>query len=456
MKNVLLISTYDLGHQPFGLGSPAAWLERAGAYVRCLDLAVQRLDEGAVREADLVAFYLPMHTATRLAISLIPHVKAINPRAYLCCYGLYAPTNAALLRKLGVDAIIGAEFESKLTELYHQLRSTPRSEEVHFGQETIVSLERQEFLVPNRGNLPGLSAYATLCLPDGTTRTAGYTQSSRGCKYKCRHCPIVPIYNGRFRIIQREVVLADIRQQVQAGAQHITFGDPDFLNGPGHTIPLVQAMHREFPQLTFDATIKIEHLLKHERLLPILRDSGCLFITSAVEAVDDEILALLDKGHTRDDFVQATAIMRELGLVLNPTFVAFTPWTTPQKFLGMMALIDKLDLIENVPPVQYAIRLLIPAGSHLLELAEIKNLIDPFDQNALSYPWQHPLPKMDELYKRIYGMVRQGGDEPRTVLFSRVWQAVLDTAPELQAANWTTRSWDSLAAPVPRLSESWY
>jgi radical SAM superfamily enzyme YgiQ (UPF0313 family) len=456
MFKALLISTYELGHQPFGLASPAAWLKDAGAKVSCLDLSVQPLDKQLVTKADLIALYLPMHTATRLAIELIPRIRSLNPQAHLCCYGLYAPTNENYLRHLGVHTIIGGEFESTLMALYRQLMSTNGQSLDTFHKEPVISLERQQFLVPERSSLPDLGKYAQLCLPDGTIRKAGYTEASRGCQHLCRHCPVVPIYNGRFRIVQPDIVLADIRQQVHAGAQHITFGDPDFLNGPGHAMPIVQALHSEFPDLTFDVTIKIEHLLKYDHLLPALRNSGCLFITSAVEAVSDHILGIMDKGHTRADFIQAATRLRELKLVLNPTFVAFTPWTTPLDYIEMLATIDEMDLIENVSPIQYAIRLLIPSGSGLLELSEVGELVGAFDHSALAYPWQHPIPQMDELYKRIYRLVQQMNDQPRLSLFKSIWREVLDLAPELKTSPPFKRGWDSLAAPVPRLSESWY
>src|SRR5213592_1050757 len=115
------------------------------------------------------------------------------------------------------------------------------------------------------------------------------------------HCPIVPVYEGRFFIVPVEVVLEDIRRQVRAGATHITFGDPDFLNGPGHSLAIVRAMRAEFPSLTFDFTAKIEHILRRRELLPDLARLGCLFIVSAVESIDDRVLAILDKGHTRGD-----------------------------------------------------------------------------------------------------------------------------------------------------------
>jgi radical SAM superfamily enzyme YgiQ (UPF0313 family) len=458
MSSVLLISTYELGHQPFGLASPAAWFKAAGAEVACLDLAVQPLNETLVGQAGLIAIYLPMHTATLLAAEIIPQLKSLNPRAHLCCYGLYAPTNESFLRQLGVNTILGGEFETGLLALYDRISSANGQAHSHTQVEAFTSLERQQFLVPDRSKLPGLGDYATLQLPDGAVYQVGYTEASRGCQYLCRHCPIVPVYNGRFRIVQPDIVLADIRQQVAAGARHITFGDPDFLNGPGHAIPIVRALHAEFPGLTYDVTIKIEHLLKFDHLLPTLRDTGCLFITSAVEAVDDPILELMDKGHTRADFTRTAGRLRELGLTLNPTFVAFTPWTTPAGYLEMLSLVRELDLVGNVAPVQYAIRLLIPAGSRLLELPEVQSMVGSFDHSALSYPWQHPDPAMDQLYRRVFRLVQenQSGGESRDALFKRLWQTVLETAPGLEPSPLNGSGWDLSSKPVPRLSESWY
>ena len=226
-------------------------------------------------------------------------------------------------------------------------------------------------------------------MPGGEHRVAGSTEATRGCKHLCRHCPIVPVYNGAFRVVEREVVLEDIRQQVAAGARHITFGDPDFFNGPAHSISIVEAMHREFPELSYDVTIKIEHLRKHDALLPALRDTGCLFVTSAVESVDDAVLEKFDKGHTRADFLAVVARFRELGMTLLPTFVPFTPWTTFEGYTDLLDVLAEQGLSENVAPIQLAIRLLIPAGSRLLELPEVSAMVGPFDSAALVFPWKH-------------------------------------------------------------------
>jgi radical SAM superfamily enzyme YgiQ (UPF0313 family) len=439
--NVVLISTYELGHQPFGLSSPKAWLVRDGHEVVCVDLAVTSLDnaEPAIRAADLVAFYLPMHTATRLAIPVIERVKQLNPRARLVCYGLYAPLNRELLCGLGVEATSGAEFEAALVQLANGARLADRN--------AVESMPRLAFLTPDRSGLPDLTAYSHL-RQNGTKITAGYTEASRGCKHMCRHCPVVPVYQGQFRVVQGEVVLADIRQQVAAGARHITFGDPDFFNGPTHAMRIVEAFHAEFPEVSYDATIKIEHLKQHRALLPRLKETGCLFVTSAVESVDDSVLARLEKGHTRQDFFQVAASMREAGLALQPTFIAFTPWTTIDSYGAMLRALAELELVENTAPVQLALRLLVTQNSRLLELPELRAVIGEFDQKALVYPWKHPDADVDALASCVFQTVsrRQDQNKSRAEIFTEIWELVLRTpAPDLPPQM-----------AVPHLDEPWY
>lgn len=458
--NIVLISTYELGRQPFGLASPAAWLRATGAQVTCCDLAIQSLEADVIMAADLVAFYLPMHTATRIAAPLLERVKRWQPRVHLCCYGLYAPLNESFLRKLGVQTILGGEFETGLVALAARLQSDGGVLINAPQPEPVINLARQPFQIPDRHGLPALARYASLDLGDGRPRTVGYTEATRGCKHHCRHCPIVPVYKGHFRLVPREVVLADIRNQVALGAQHITFGDPDFFNGPGHALPLVQALHAEFPELTYDVTIKVEHLLRQVDQLPILRDTGCLFVTSAVEAVDDEILRYLDKGHTRADFIAVTEHCRTVGLTLNPTFVAFNPWLTTAGYLDLLRVIGELALIEQVAPIQYAIRLLIPAASRLLTLPTIQALVHNFDEAALVYPWHHPDPRVDQLQQDVITFVQQAEKQGqrRDAIFAGIWQLA-------QAAQRTSGGLHLSEPPTfhqrhssyaPRLSEPWY
>lgn len=442
----LLISTYELGHQPFGLASPAAWLRREGVEVQAVDVAKDRVSDDAIRGANLIAFHLPMHTATRLAAPIVRKARAVNPSARICAYGLYAPLNTEWLQSLGVDDVLGGEFEEELAAIARDMMGAPRAPSGRAG------IPRLQFLVPDRSGLPPLSRYATLTLADGTPRTVGYTEASRGCRHLCRHCPVVPVYNGEFRVVQREVVLADVAGQVAAGAQHITFGDPDFFNGPTHAMRLVEAVHAAHPALTYDVTIKVEHLLAHRDLLPRLAGTGCLFVTSAVESLDDRVLAILEKGHTRRDFLEVVPVCRDAGLTLVPTFVAFHPWLTLDSYCDLVDTIAALDLVDHVAPIQLAIRLLIPQGSRLLELPQVGELAGAFDPRTLTYRWSHGDPRVDLLQEEVAAMVGSRLASDRQAVFDDIRLLAHDRAgrPRPQPRPPAAR------APVPYLSEPWY
>jgi hypothetical protein len=265
----------------------------------------------------------------------------------------------------------------------------------------------------------------------------------------------VPVYQGVFRIVSRDVVLEDIRRQVAAGAQHISFGDPDFFNGIRHALELIAAFHGEFPRVTYDVTVKIEHLRKYEKHLPRLRDTGCLFVTSAVESVDDKILALLDKGHTQEDFLYVARMFRSLGMTLHPTFVPFTPWTTSEGYLDLLRVLQQEELVENVAPIQLGIRLLIPEGSRLLELEEVRGLVGAFDAKSLVYPWKNTDSRLDSLGETIQAIASESDrrKETRPMAFERIWKAA-HAAVGLPASDWQLPQTSRVS--VPFLSEPWY
>jgi radical SAM family protein len=407
----LLISTYDLGRQPLGLASPAGRLRKAGVEVACVDTSRQPLEDAQIAEAELIAFYLPMHTATRLAGPILDRVRQLNPGATVAAYGLYAPLNRQWLNERGVRHVLGPEDESELATL------ACRGGVGHDGTH---GRSRAADVLPDRSGLLPLDQYAALQMPDGSRRVTGSTDATRGCKHLCRHCPIVPVYHGRFRAIAIADVMADVHSQVAQGAQHITFGDPDFLNGPTHARRLIEQLHGAFPSLTYDVTIKISHLLKHCDLLPMFRETGCLFITSAVESVDDAVLEQLRKGHTRKDFEQALTLCREAGVTLSPTFVAFTPWTTPDSYLDLLDAVRTLDLVEQVAPIQLAIRLLVTAESPLLELDDVRTVAGSFDAASLTWPWHHRDPVVDALHRDVMRIVAAGASTPRADVFAAI------------------------------------
>ena len=465
---ILLISCYELGHQPHGISLPLGILKNAGFAPDSMDIAVEAFDTAKIGRARFIGISVPMHTALRLGVHVVQRIREINPETIICLYGLYAVLNAEYLLENGVDFCIGGEFEAALTalveavELHSQNNSRHSTIKVQIegviqtGTKARPLLRRLPFAVPSRGTLPPLEKYAHL-EHNGEHHVTGYVEASRGCVHLCTHCPIPPVYDGRFFVIPREIVLEDIRRQVSAGATHITFGDPDFLNGPTHSLRIVRAMHEEFPHLTYDFTAKIEHILEHRKIFPELAASGCLFLISAVESLSDTVLEILNKDHKHKDIVEALKIVQDAGIALRPTWVMFTPWTTLDDYIDVLEFLDTHNLINHVDPVQYAIRLLIPPGSILLECPAVKPHLGSLNHASFSYEWRHPDPRMDELHKTVSSLVErdsQAGEDEMDI-FYRVWGLAAKMRGEsLPDSVHRGRRADRIQ--VPRITEPWF
>jgi len=452
---LLFVSCYELGHQPLGVALPLAFLERAGFAPDVLDIAVEPFDPDKVARARFIGISVPMHTALRLGVRVAERVREINPAAQICFYGLYAALNSEYLLAHGADFCIGGECETPLVALVEALecrRGGAIDGGIPRGAAPRPFLQRLPFPGPTRRALPALEKYARL-EHNGNRRVAGYVEASRGCLHLCTHCPIPPVYGGRFFIIPLEIVLEDVRRQVGSGATHITFGDPDFLNGPGQALKVVRAVHAEFPELTFDFTAKVEHILERRTLFPELGRSGCLFVITAVESLSDTVLAILEKGHTRADVVRALEVVRAAGIALRPTWVAFTPWTTRDDYQEVLAFIEEHGLIDHVDPVQYTIRLLVPPGSYLLDRPALKPYLGALDQASFSYRWTHPDAGMDQLQREVSALVEkdtQAGIDPAWTFY-----CVRALAEGRDPATvFPTLAPDRLRAP--RLSEPWF
>ncbi len=452
---ILLVSCYELGHQPLGVALPLGFLERAGFQPDAMDIAVEDFDVNKVAQAGFVGISVPMHTALRLGMRVAERIRQLNPSCHICFYGLYAALNSEYLLEHGVDYCIGGEYEKPLVALVEALTTDGQLDVegvIRRGKKSLPVLEKLSFTAPARQALPSLDKYARL-EHEGDCRTAGYVEASRGCRHLCTHCPIPPVYGGRFFVLPKEIVLEDIRRQVAAGATHITFGDPDFLNGPKHSLRVVQALHEEFPSLTFDFTAKVEHLLTRGENLPEFAQAGCLFIITAVESLSDRVLTILDKRHTRDDVVAAMKLVRDAGIAPRPTWVSFTPWTTLADFLEVLEFVEETGLIDHVDPVQYSIRLLIPPGSWLAEHEETIPYRGQLDEAAFTYRWTHPDPRMDQLQREVAKLVEEDAQagEDAAATFFRVKELAHGRQP-LNVVN---------ALPVdrqraPRMTESWF
>ena len=446
--DILVVSCYELGRQPVAAATALAELRRAGFAPAALDVSVEAVDDEVLRRASLVAISVPMHTALRLGVRVAQRARE---DAHVCFFGVYAQLNAEHLLDRHADSVIGAEADVPLRLLAEALERDDAAAVPGVRTAGAAPLPAREKLapaVPSRAGLPVLDRYARLEI-EAETRLVASVEASRGCKHSCRHCPIVPVYRGHFVAVPREAVLGDIEQQIEAGARHVTFGDPDFLNGPTHALRVVRELHARWPDATFDATIKIEHLLQHREILAELAACGCLFITSAVESLNDSVLLALRKGHTAADVPVALRLVRAAGIDLRPTLLPYTPWVALGDVAELFEFAVRHDLVEQIDPVQYTLRLLIPPGSAILDGDEPRPWLRTFEPDQFGWSWTHPDPRVDELWRASAALAKaqvEAGADPMDTF--RKLRALADPQPH-EAPRRASRK-------VPRLTEPWF
>jgi hypothetical protein len=439
---ILLISTYELGRQPVHLASPAAALRSAGHAVDTVDTSVEPLEASRIAGVDAVAISVPMHTAMRLALPLARSVKEVRPELPIAFYGLYAAVGHESVVPELASSLFAGEYERLLVE-WADSGGHPMGMHRDIG--------RSSFGVPDRAGLSSLSGYARLEWK-GQARLAAAVEASHGCRHRCRHCPIPVLYDGRLRLVGKEAVVGDIDRLEEAGVEHITFADPDFLNAPRYSLDLIGAVHDRHPHLTFDATVKVSHILDHASIWPDLAGAGLLFVVSAFESVDERTLDILDKGHTVSGMRQAVDTLRAAGIFVRPTWLPFFPWTTVDHVADIARFIDEMSLWPATDPVQLAIRLLVPNGSLLAGHPEMKPHLREYRPEALTWHWDFADPCTGDLQRELDSIAAEGSDCGAEAM------ETLETMRDAIAAHASISlgPMPRLTAAVPRLTESWF
>ena len=441
---LLLVSTYELGRQPVHLSSPAAALREEGIAVTAIDLSVEEWDPSRLDDVDAVAFSVPMHTAMRLAVPVAESMRRQRNDLPIAFFGLYAAVGRE--RNLGevADALLVGEYEPDLIAWAQGVRDGSKSSGVsrHRG--------RSRFHRPDRSVLPSHDNYARLEWM-GEARLAAAVEASHGCRHRCRHCPIPVVYDGRMRVVGADSVLADIDQLTAAGIEHITFGDPDFLNAPKYSMDLLRAAHAAHPGLTYDLTVKVEHILDHDSLWAEMASLGVLFVVSAFESTDRRTLDILDKSHTADDMARAVAVLRSARIHVRPTWLPFFPWTTPEHLVDIVAFLDRHQLWSATDPVQLAIKLLIPEGSLLESHPAVAPHLTTYRPEFLSWAWEFENATVERMHDEIDSIAAEGSDCGAEAI-----ETLGSIRDRIGAITGVDLGPMPVSAPTPRLTETWF
>ncbi len=442
---LLAISTYELGQQPLVLARIAAILNSAGIEYSLCDNSVDKRTftrlEDFLLEDQMPPTHLiisvPMHTATQLARAIADRARRLfGDSITIIALGLYS--KVALASSSSFDQAVAS---GNRGEILSAIGVDPQS----------TTQKNETNLIPDRSKLPGLANYAHL-IEGVEQKVVGYVESTIGCAHECLHCPVPVVFGGRFKAVPLQTVLAQINELYQNGARHITFGDPDFLNGPMHALRIARAMNAAHPDLTFDATVKVEHVLENRWIWDELSTLGLKFIVSAFEHTSDEILKRLGKGHTRSDILEALSLLRQKGIEVRPSLMPFTPWTTRENLLDLVEFLFENQLVNSVDPVQLTIRLLVPLGSLVLGEADIE--FGPWNPEALSYEWHSSDPAIDDLQQKLASIAEDAecDDLDPFTVFSLMREAIYRRFNMPAPPHRSIPTCES----KPRLTESWF
>ena len=456
---ILLISCYELGNQPIQTASLHAFLKSYSYSPKVLDLSTQKINSKYIQNCDFIAFSTPMHTALTIAVEATKIIRKVNKKCHICFYGDYADLNSNYLLKNIADSCLSGETQKSILEIIKSIETSSNevTDKQNRYKKRIRLIEKPDFSIPERSLLPPLSNYNKLINGQNHITTAA-VETSKGCKHQCLHCPITPIFKGRFFVVPKEIVLSDIKNLHSKGARHITFTDPDFLNGPKHSLRILREMNNLFPEMTFDFTAKVEHLIKHKDIFTEFRQLGCLFIVTALESLNTKILRKLIKGHSKKDFLEVLKNARENEISIRPSLIAFTPWTTPKDYIELLNFIEENDLIYEIEPIQMSIRLLIPPESSLLQLKDLKKYLVDFEPEKFSHTWKHPNSKMELLNLKISGIVEKHESLNKDALetFTAIKKEFSKIFPEITNKENITIRAKRVSVKPPKLTESWF
>ena len=425
---ILLTSFYDLGKQPKIIAEIVDRYNSAEIDFDFFDFSVEDQNKD-LENYDVLGIYAPMHTATILSIEYIKDKILPNK---MFTFGLYG----SVLEDFNSSIRYIKDIESDELALFLEINDDHQ-----------FSLKNN---IPNRQIFPDISNYAHLV--DGSNNIiAGSVETTYGCKHSCTHCPVPISFNGTFKTYSLEKIISDVENQVNQGAKHISFNDPDFFNGPIHALKILESLNKKFPTITYDSTIKVEHIIKYKKYFKELSSLNMVFVISAFETTNDLVLSILEKNHTSNDLNTSIEISQDFGIDVRPTWMPFSPWTELNDLSNIVNLIEKYKLRETVDPIQLTIKLLIPKHSLIIKKPEINKYLGNYEKNSLSFKWEYENNDVEKLQSSLFDFILHNSelDEHKQYLgMVNIIEKFTDTEL-LKNSTYDFKN-------VPKLSETWF
>ena len=414
MGSSVLVSIFEGGYQPLNALTGLAALRSAGHDTDFIDAYVEGVDIARLSRYDTIIFPVPLFDSLMSAVRICEDLERAGCTAERVMFGQYATINASFLSSRYADHVVTGEWEAPLISLLNRKRGSeePVINVFSRGGEPELTLAtkklRGTMAQPLRDAAPHLSKYPQPQLSRllGAEKVVGGLELTRGCHHKCTYCSVFAAYDGKVVLGDIDTIIADIDALVDQGMEHMTFIDAEFFNATRRSFDALAKIHARHPELTFDFTTRVDHILDNRDRLRELYDHGVRVITSALEWPKEEVLRQVRKEVTVADLKESVHLVQNSGIALNPTFIMFNPWVGLEDFPRFNDFLVETKMEDIVDPVQYETRLHLYKGSPLLENETIRAL--RLEEHEFHYEWFHSDPRVDELYRASLTPVAEG------------------------------------------------
>jgi radical SAM superfamily enzyme YgiQ (UPF0313 family)/N-acetylglutamate synthase-like GNAT family acetyltransferase/2-polyprenyl-3-methyl-5-hydroxy-6-metoxy-1,4-benzoquinol methylase len=413
-KQVALISTYETGFQPLIASTAAAALIQNGITPDVYDLYLDKSDKTGIENHEFFGIGLTLFDSLPGGVAIAEEIREKNPHAHICFYGPYAVLNKERLLRYGDSCILG-DWERPIVRLVQTVLSGndkdwTRLDQVYSFKNRSVKFkfDRDYCVKPARHLLPPVHTYTNTFIENIMNRkmVVGNIETTRGCHHKCKFCSVYATSGTKVKFAKPGVIMADADQLVQAGVEHITFVDAEFINDIKFSLSVVKQIHQKYPHLTYDFTTRIDHVVENEAAIPDFKQTGCIAITTSIEFPREDILEKLHKNITLKHILKGMEILKRNEIKVHTTFVTFNPWTDLEGLMNLSHYIKTNHLEDVIDPIQYETRLHLYKGSPLLKDKALSDIT--IHEQDFHYEWEHPDPQVEEVFLRMVKPVEEG------------------------------------------------
>lgn len=151
-------------------------------------------------------------------------------------------------------------------------------------------------------------------------------ETSRGCTNRCKFCSISRLYGQRYREYSLERVLETIRSAKERGAKGIYFIDDNLtLNGPRFERLCDRLINEGLNDISYWVQVSCRGIASNEALVRKMKEAGFTSVFLGVESISDRNLKFLDKCSTKDEALQAIALLKKYDMGVMLAFIIGNP-----------------------------------------------------------------------------------------------------------------------------------